>query len=106
MAVFTVDPSQQHELIETISAFILIAQEQSGFVAGQLLMSMDGTKVVHHTQWKSLTDYEAFTTDDRTKSQGKKLIELVGSPPDIHVYKIVAETVSEPYPQASLGCRD
>jgi heme-degrading monooxygenase HmoA len=89
MAFFKVDPSQQQDLVETITAFLPTVQGQSGFVSGSLLKSIDGNKVAHYTQWCTLADYEAFTKDDKAKIQGQKLAEL-GTLPDVHVYEIVA----------------
>lgn len=96
IAVFTVDPSQQKDLIETIRDFLPTVQAMPGFVCNSLFMSIDGLKVIHHTQWRNLTEYQVFTRDERTKIQAQRLMESFGALPDVNVYAIITEASTDP----------
>jgi len=58
--VFTVDPSRQIELVDSLdraSAEIFVAVP--GFVSANLHVSLDGSRVVNYAQWASEPQYRA-----------------------------------------------
>jgi quinol monooxygenase YgiN len=57
--VFTVDPANQHELVELLrKATESSVRRIKGFVPSSLHRSIDGTKVTMYAQWKSVEDYQ------------------------------------------------
>ena len=58
--IFSVEPSQQDELITAIKEFLETVKTQPGFVSANLHKSTDGVKVANYAQWSSLEKFEAF----------------------------------------------
>ncbi|WP_193200170.1 antibiotic biosynthesis monooxygenase family protein [Nostoc sp. MG11] len=62
--VFTVEPSQQQALIDAIvSDADRWIKHRPGFLSASIHKSPDGTKVVNYAQWRSSSDWQAFTED-------------------------------------------
>ncbi|HEX3506635.1 MAG TPA: antibiotic biosynthesis monooxygenase family protein [Xanthobacteraceae bacterium] len=62
--VFTVDPANQHRLLELLTrATDEFVSQASGFVSSTLHRSLDGTKVTMYAQWRSAEDYESMRRD-------------------------------------------
>ncbi len=62
--VFTVDPANQHRLLELLArATDEIVSRAPGFVSSTLHRSLDGTKVTMYAQWRSVEDYESMRRD-------------------------------------------
>jgi quinol monooxygenase YgiN len=56
--VFTVDPANQHRLIELLTrATDEFVSRAPGFVFSTLHRSLDGRKVTMYAQWRSTEDY-------------------------------------------------
>jgi quinol monooxygenase YgiN len=88
MVIFSVEPSRQQELVDTIGEFVETAVKKlPGFVSTTIHKSLDGTRVVNYAQWRSLQDYEAFLNNSEMQSLGAKLLEF--PKPDSHVYEVV-----------------
>ena len=62
--VFTVDPTNQHRLVELLTrATEVSVRHAPGFVSASLHRSTDGTKVAMYAQWRSVEDYHAMRQD-------------------------------------------
>ena len=99
--IFSVDPSRQPQLLDTIVEFLSIVKQQSGFVSASLHKSLDGKKVANYAQWQSQQDYEAFTNNSEVQAQGKKLAEF--DPPDSHVYEVIISKSKIGTPKITKG---
>ena len=101
MIIFTVQPEQQQELIDTIKEFLETVQTLPGFVSASLHKSIDGVKVVNYAQWSSMDDFESFINNQEVKAKASKLFEF--DPPDTHVYEIVTSESKVGTPQIKEG---
>jgi quinol monooxygenase YgiN len=99
--IFSVEPSRQQELIETIKDFLQTVKTQPGFVSANLHKSIDGLKVANYAQWKSLADYEAFRNKAEVQAQAGKLWEF--ERPDSHIYEIVVSESKIGTPKIEKG---
>jgi predicted ribosomally synthesized peptide with nif11-like leader len=96
MVVFSVDPSQQQQLLDNIMAYGgADVSHQPGFISSTLHKSIDGRRIVNYTQWRSREDYETFARKSLT-SKAPKIFQTI--PPDIHIYEIVQQTVAGDVP--------
>ena len=85
--LFTVEPSQQDDLIAAIQEFLETVKTQPGFVSANLHKSIDGVKVANYAQWASLAEFEAFRNNGEVQQKAAKLFTF--DRPDSHVYEIV-----------------
>lgn len=87
IAVFSVAPEQQQELIDNIVEFLEKAVKfQPGFISSSIHKSLDGVRVMNYAQWKSQKDYDDFISHTEVQDQGIKLAQF--PQPDIHIYEV------------------
>ncbi|OUL22247.1 antibiotic biosynthesis monooxygenase family protein [Nostoc sp. 106C] len=92
MVVFSVEPSQQQELLDHIMTYGgSQVKYQPGFISSTLHRSIDGKRIVNYTQWQSREDYETFVKS--SMSERPQIFQ--NFPPDTHIYEIVEQTVQE-----------
>ena len=78
--VFTVDPSDQQQLIELWQqATEEVMRHQAGFISASVHRSLDGTKVVNYAQWESSEALGAMFENPEASARMAKLAEL-GTP--------------------------
>jgi quinol monooxygenase YgiN len=83
--VFTVDPSNQQELIDLLArATETSVRDVPGFVSAALHRSVDGTKVTMYAQWKSEEHYRHY----------QSMLSRPGAPP--YVKQALAIATFEP----------
>ena len=99
--IFTVEPSQQDELIAAIKEFLETVKTQPGFVSANLHKSIDGVKVANYAQWASMAEFEAFRNNAEVQKKAEKLFTF--DSPDSHVYEIVASESKVGTPQIKEG---
>ena len=99
--IFSVEPSQQDELITAIKEFLEVVKTQPGFVSANLHQSIDGLKVANYAQWESIEVFQAFRDNDYVQEKAQKLFTF--DRPDSHVYKIVASESKVGTPQIKEG---
>ena len=99
--IFSVEPSQQDELIATIKEFLETVKTQPGFVSANLHKSIDGVKVANYAQWESIEDFEAFRDNAQVQKGAEKLFTF--GQPDSHVYEIVTSESIVGTPQIKEG---
>ncbi|VEP16398.1 putative antibiotic biosynthesis monooxygenase [Hyella patelloides LEGE 07179] len=85
--IFTVETSQQDDLIAAIKEFLETVKTQPGFVSANLHKSTDGVKVANYAQWASTAEFEAFRNNVEIQKKAEKLFTF--DRPDSHVYEIV-----------------
>ncbi|MEB3220205.1 MAG: antibiotic biosynthesis monooxygenase family protein [Nostocales cyanobacterium 94392] len=92
MVIFSVEPSRQQELLDNIMNYGgSLVKHQPGFISSTLHKSTNGQRIVNYTQWKTRQDYETAKS-----SLGSKTPEIFTVfPPDVHIYEIVEQTISE-----------
>lgn len=62
--VFTVDPANQHRLLDLLArATDEFVSQAPGFVSSTLHRSLDGTKVTMYARWQSNEHYQAMRKD-------------------------------------------
>ena len=96
--IFSVEPSQQDELITAIKEFLETVKTQPGFVSANLHKSTDGVKVANYAQWSSMEEFEAFRNNAEVQKKAEKLF-TIGGQPDSHVYEIVTSESKIGIPQ-------
>lgn len=99
--IFSVEPSQQDELIAAIKEFLETVKTQPGFVSANLHKSTDGVKVANYAQWASIEEFEAFRNNTEVQEKAEKLFTFAR--PDSHVYEIVASESIVGTPQIKEG---
>lgn len=99
--IFTVESSQQDELIAAIEEFLEIVKTQPGFVSANLHKSIDGVKVANYAQWASMEEFEAFRNNAQVQQKAEKLFTF--GQPDSHVYEIVTSESKAGTPQIKEG---
>ena len=99
--IFTIQPEQQQELIDTIKEFLETVQTQPGFVAANLHKSTDGLKVANYAQWSSMETFTAFRNNEAVQAKAAKLFEF--DTPDSHVYEIVTSESKVGTPKINQG---
>lgn len=92
MVIFSIEPSRQQELLDNIMNYGgSLVKHQPGFISSTLHKSIDGQRVINYTQWQTREDYETAKS-----SLGSQVPEIFKNfPPDIHIYEIVEQTISE-----------
>lgn len=95
--LFTVEPSQQDELITAIKEFLETVKTQPGFISANLHKSIDGVKVANYAQWASMAEFEAFRNNAEVQKKAEKLFTF--DSPDSHIYEIVASESKVSTPQ-------
>jgi heme-degrading monooxygenase HmoA len=84
--VFETKPEQQQELIEDWIRFVEEVSDKPGLIGTALHRSIDGTRVVNYTQWRSKDDLERFLKKYREQMEARRpLAERV----DPHLYEVV-----------------
>ncbi|WP_110986370.1 antibiotic biosynthesis monooxygenase family protein [Acaryochloris thomasi] len=99
--VFTVEPSQQQELVDAIATFLPTVKQQPGFISANIHKSTDGVKVANYAQWRSQADYEAFINNAEAQAKGEAVRAF--GPPDMHVYEVVASETKIGIPEIKAG---
>ena len=99
--IFSVEPSQQDDLIETIKEFLEVVKTQPGFVSANLHKSIDGVKVANYAQWNSMDEFTAFRNNGEVQKKAEKLFTF--EQPDSHVYEIVASESKVGTPEIKEG---
>ncbi|HHP7231979.1 MAG TPA: antibiotic biosynthesis monooxygenase family protein [Xenococcaceae cyanobacterium] len=99
--IFSVEPSQQDDLIAVIREFLETVKTQPGFVSANLHKSTDGVKVANYAQWASIQEFEAFRNNAAVQQKAEPLFTF--GQPDSHVYEIVAAESKVGMPQIKEG---
>lgn len=83
--VFDLEPSKQQPLVELLTEGAeQVVRHRPGFVALELLVSNDGTRVVNRARWRSLGDIKAAFEDPALQDYARRAGELARATP--HVY--------------------
>jgi quinol monooxygenase YgiN len=78
--VFTVDPRDQQQLIETWQRSTEeTIRHLPGFVSANIHRSLDGTRVVNYAQWESREAFNAMLRDPSASAWVRELAEI-GTP--------------------------
>ena len=99
--IFSIEPSQQDELIAAIEEFLETVKTQPGFISANLHKSIDGVKVANYAQWASMEEFEAFRNNAQVQKKAEKLFTF--GQPDSHVYEIVTSESKVGTPQIKEG---
>lgn len=89
LEVFTVTADTQSEVVKALSAHAeAVLRHADGFVAAAVHRSLDGSRVVLYTQWRSLADRRACQENAATRA----LYEQLSSPAPIvsNTYELAA----------------
>jgi heme-degrading monooxygenase HmoA len=84
--VFETTHERQQEVIDSWLGDNRAQQDIPGFIAAALLNSLDGTRVVNYTQWRSQADLDRF---EQRSQQGREARHTAASRVDPHVYEVV-----------------
>ena len=63
VGLFTVEPGRQEELIEAINFAGEVMRNKPGFLGSTLVASLDGTRVINYSAWRSTADLHAARED-------------------------------------------
>jgi len=86
--VFTVDPSKQQELVNTlIETTRRVWHLQDGFISASIHKSVDGKKVVNYVQWKGRQAFDKRLDDPQAIIQMNKILSMARA--DGHLYEVV-----------------
>jgi hypothetical protein len=87
--IFDIDPARQQEIIDDIRRFHDdVVLRVPGFVSTSLHVSLDGSKLVNHGQWRSLSHYEAFLAEALDRKGPPIFREF---PPDTRPYRLALQ---------------
>ncbi|MDI3405015.1 antibiotic biosynthesis monooxygenase family protein [Streptomyces cavernicola] len=88
--VFTVDPGRQQELVDLlVHATEEVMQHMPGFVAANIHVSDDGTRVVNYAQWESESAFRAML-DDPGAQVHMRQAAAVAEHFDPHLYSVAS----------------
>lgn len=66
--VFTVSPDKQDELADLLArATEETMRHLPGFISASIHRSLDGTKVINYTQWRSQADFSALQQNPKAR---------------------------------------
>jgi heme-degrading monooxygenase HmoA len=86
--VFTVDPSNQQKLIDTlIEATDRVMRKLPGFVSANIHRSLDGKRVTNYAQWRTREDFELMFKNPQAAPHMQKCKELATN--DGTLYEVV-----------------
>lgn len=75
--VLSVDPQNQRQLVEILRENTeTVIKTLRGWIATNLIASMDGKQVVIYSQWETLSDIEAMRSDPRMVAYFPKFAAL------------------------------
>lgn len=84
IVVFTVEPTQQQQLIEDIVDNLEnVVKQYAGFISSTIHKSLDGKQVVNYVQWKTRADFEAYL-----KNAPRFFVDYLKGPPQMNVYQV------------------
>ena len=101
IAIFTVEPDRQQELIDVIAEFTETVKQQPGFISTNIHKSIDGVKVANYAQWQSQADYQNFVNNIEVQKKASKFKEF--NSPDIHIYEVAISESKEGTPKIKQG---
>jgi heme-degrading monooxygenase HmoA len=84
--VFETTPEQQQEVIDSWLRANQAMQDVPGLIAAALHKSLDGTRVVNYTQWRSQADLDRF---EQRSHEGRETRHALSERVDPHVYEVV-----------------
>lgn len=75
--ILSIEPQKQQELVDLLRQNTeTVVKTLKGWIATDLIASHDGTRVVIHSQWDSLSDIEAMRADPRMQAYFPKIKAL------------------------------
>jgi heme-degrading monooxygenase HmoA len=84
--VFETTPERQQEVIDSWLRANQAQQDVPGLIAAALHKSLDGTRVVNYTQWRSQEDFERF---EQRSHEGRETRHVLSERVDPHLYEMV-----------------
>jgi heme-degrading monooxygenase HmoA len=84
--VFETTPERQQEVIDSWLRANQAQQDVPGLIAAALHKSLDGTRVVNYTQWRSQADYDRF---EQRSHEGRGTRHTLAERVDPHLYEVV-----------------
>ena len=88
ISVFTVDPKNQQQLLDLlIEATEKVMSQQEGFISANIHKSLDGTRVVNYTQWRTKEAFEKMLKNPRAIVQMNDALSI--SKVDGSIYEVV-----------------
>ena len=86
--VFTVEPSQQQELVDLLTeATEALMSKLDGYISANLHTSLDGTKVTNYAQWRDQAAFDAMLHNQEAGKHMKRISEIAHAEPT--PYKVV-----------------
>jgi quinol monooxygenase YgiN len=82
--VFTVDPSNQQQLVDLLIKATDSVRKIDGFVSSSLHRSLDGRKVTMYAQWESLEHYQRMRSNPTASPFLDEALKIAGFEPGIY----------------------
>ncbi|WP_113699377.1 antibiotic biosynthesis monooxygenase family protein [Nonomuraea lactucae] len=88
IVVFTVDPENQHALVEHLRDVAADHSKQDGFLCCAIHRSEDGTRVAEYIQWRSRRHWQAMIDTPA----GSAHVNSPSFVTDAHIYEVASVT--------------
>ena len=98
--VFTVDPTNQDELVDLLArATETSVRHAPGFVSARLHRSLDGTKVAMYAEWRNSEAYQAMREDPAPRSYFERALSIAKFEPGM--YEVVQAFLPDEAPRSA-----
>jgi quinol monooxygenase YgiN len=88
--VFTVEPARQRELVDVlVTATEKVMQHRPGFVAANIHVGAEGTRVVNYAQWESVDAFRAMLADPGCREHMAAALAIATADPQLYTVESV-----------------